>query len=77
MKCKTCGKDTVGNMNFCYGCLNDWSEMRKQIWNHHEKKYGKLSIDNLKIRQKYTKRLEAIWRKDKNKFQEILSKGDD
>jgi len=77
MKCRTCGKDTIGNMNFCYECLNNWSSMRKQIWNYHEEKYGKLSNNNLKIRQKDTKRLEAIWRKDKNKFQEILTKGSD
>ena len=46
--------------------------MRKLIWDYTEKKYGKLSADNLKICQKETKKLEAIWRKDKDKFQEII-----
>jgi len=72
MGCKRCGGDTIGNQRICFRCLRDWSAMRKLIWDHTEKKYGKLSADNLKIRQKETKKLEAIWRKDKDKFQEII-----
>ncbi|MEX0595050.1 MAG: hypothetical protein WD512_01015 [Candidatus Paceibacterota bacterium] len=47
--------------------------MRKLIWDYHEKIYGKLSYENLKIRQEETKKLEKIWRKDKDKFQEIMN----
>jgi len=75
MKCRTCGQETAGNMNFCYRCLNDWSSMRKQIWDFSEKKYGKLSADNLKVYKEEAKKLEKIWRKDKNKFQEIITGG--
>lgn len=76
MKCRTCGRDTVGSMNFCYKCLNDWSTMRKQSWVFIEKKLGKLSSENLKSYQKEMKKLEKVWRKDKNKFQEILKGGE-
>ena len=72
MSCKRCGGDTYGSQTICSRCLSDWSAMRKLIWVYTEKKYGKLSADNLKIRQKETKKLEAIWRKDKDKFQEII-----
>jgi len=72
MKCIRCGRDTCGNKTICSRCLQDWSAMRKLIWDYHEKKYGKLSNDNLKIHQKDTKKLERIWRKDKDKFQELI-----
>lgn len=75
MSCRRCGGDTYGSQSICSRCLSDWSAMRKLIWDYHEKIYGKLTNENLKIRQKDTKRLEKIWRKDKEKFQEILIKG--
>ena len=68
MKCRTCGNDTAGSMRFCQNCLYNWSKMRKVIWDYHEKKYGKLTGDNLLFRQKDTKRLEKIWRKNTNDF---------
>ena len=46
--------------------------MRNAIWDFHEKKYGKLSPDNLKVRQKETKKLEKLWRKDKAAFEQAL-----
>ena len=76
MSCKICGGDTYAGQRICSKCLLDWSAMRKQIWDYHEKIYGKLSNDNLKIRQKDTKRLEKIWRKDKDKFQKLLKGGE-
>ena len=75
MSCRRCGRETYGSQSICSKCLMDWSAMRKEIWDYHERIYGKLTKDNLKMRQKDTRRLEKIWRKDKNKFQEILSKG--
>ena len=72
MSCRRCGGDTYGSRTICSRCLMGWSAMRKLIWDYHEKIYGKLSNDDLKIRQKDTKRLEKIWRKDKDKFQEII-----
>lgn len=72
MSCRRCGGDTYRTQTICSRCLSDWSAMRKLIWDCHEKIYGKLSPDNLKIRQEETKKLEKIWRKDKDKFQEMI-----
>lgn len=72
MKCIKCGRETYAGQRICSKCLLDWQTMRKQIWDYHDKKYGKLSTDNLKKRQKETKKLEKIWREDKDKFQEII-----
>ena len=77
MSCRRCGKDTYGSQTICSKCLIDWSAMRKLIWDYHDKIYGKLSNDNLKTRQEETKKLERIWRKDKDKFQEIIKGGND
>ena len=76
MACIRCGGDTFGNQKICSKCLMDWSAMRKVIWDYHSKKHGKISKENLAFRQKDTKRLEKIWRKDKNKFQEIINEGE-
>lgn len=64
MKCKYCGRETIGNSRVCHKCLMDWLTMRKQIWDYHENKYGKLTAENLKIRQKETRKLDRLWRKD-------------
>jgi len=68
MSCRTCGRETYGGQRFCSNCLNDWSEMRKMIWDYHTSKYGKISPDNLKIRQSETRRLDKLWRRDKDAF---------
>ena len=75
MSCKRCGGDTYGSQNVCSRCLSDWSAMRKQAWDFIGGKLGKLSSENLKSYQKEMKKLEAIWRKDKDKFQEIIKGG--
>ena len=66
-KCIRCGKCEAVK-RICYSCLDKWEEMRKAIWDYHETNYGKLTPDNLKVRQKDTKRLERIWKKDKGEF---------
>lgn len=72
MSCRRCGGATYGNQTICSKCLMDWSAMRKQAWDFIEKKLGKLSPENLKSYQKEMKKLEAVWRKDKDKFQEMI-----
>ena len=76
MSCRRCGGDTYGSQSFCSKCLSDWSAMRKQAWDFIEKKLGNLSSENLKSYQKEMKKLEAVWRKDKDKFQELLKGGE-
>ena len=74
MSCIRCGGETYGSQKICSRCLMDWSVMRKAIWDYHDKIVGKISKENLKFRQEDTKGLEKIWRKDKDKFQEIISR---
>jgi hypothetical protein len=47
--------------------------MRTSIFNVLQEKHGKLSPTNHQMFIKQTKRLEAIWRKDKQKFAVELS----
>ena len=71
MKCIRCG-DESWDGKICQSCMKNWKEMRKVIWDYHEKKYGKLNPDNLKIRQKETRKLEKLWRKNKVAFEQAL-----
>jgi hypothetical protein len=72
MKCKYCGRETVGGYRLCPACHNDFSKMRIEIWNYHDKKYGKLTAENLKIRQQETKKLTNLWKKNPEKLYEII-----
>lgn len=67
-KCTKCGDDTLTSSRICPSCLSNWSEMRTIIFNALQNKYGKLNPSNHKLFIKETKRLERIWRKDKEKF---------
>ena len=58
----------------CSTCLSNWSDMRSEIFNALQEKHGKLSPENHQIFIKITKRLESIWRKDKEKFKIELEK---
>lgn len=73
-KCIRCGQDTLTSAKICQSCIGNWSEMRTSIFNALEEKYGKLSPTNHQFFIKETKRLESIWRKDKQKFIIELSK---
>jgi len=46
--------------------------MRKTALVYLESKYGKLCADNLKIIQIEMKKLDSIWRKNPEKFNEII-----
>ncbi len=72
MKCKYCGRETSGSYTMCHSCMQDFTTMRNQIWDYHEKKYGKLTPENLKLRQKDSRRLSNVWKKNPEKFQEII-----
>lgn len=48
--------------------------MRTQVFTVLEGKYGKLSPTNHQMFIKETKRLESIWRKDKQRFALELNK---
>jgi len=48
--------------------------MRTEVFNKLQEKYGSLSPKNHEIFKKQMKRLENIWRKDKDKFVVELGK---
>ena len=73
MKCIRCGNDTILYKKICNICLTKWTDMRTEIFNTLISKYGEMTPLNHEQFKKETKRLESIWRKDANKFnQEIL-----
>ena len=65
-KCTKCGDEKVAGV--CHSCLRNWIDMRTVIFNKLTEKYGTLSPTNHELFKKQTKRLENIWRKDKEKF---------
>jgi hypothetical protein len=65
-KCIRCGGET--HQRICPFCLSNWCDMRSAIFNKLQEKYGKLNPDNHQFFIKQTKKLESIWRKDKEKF---------
>ena len=67
-KCRKCGEEARVNSRICNKCLDDWSNMRIEIFNKLQEKYGKMNQTNHPTFIKETKRLERIWRKDKQKF---------
>jgi hypothetical protein len=54
--------------------MGKWLDMRSLIFETLQWKYGLLSPQNHPIFIKETKRLEAIWRKDKSKFEIEINK---
>lgn len=73
MKCIRCGDETM-NRKICYRCMNDWTTMRTQVFDILQNKYGKLTQENHPLFIKEMKRLERIWRKDRNEFLKELNK---
>ena len=73
-KCIRCGQDTLTSARICRACLDNWTHMRTSIFNVLQEKYGKLSPSNHQLFIKETKRLESIWRKDKQRFAIELEK---
>lgn len=73
-KCIRCGNDNYNGRRICSSCLGKWTDMRSAIFDELQKKYGKLSPTNHPTFIKETKRLEKIWRKDKDAFAVELGK---
>ena len=67
-KCTTCGNDTLTSSKICGRCLNEWTKMRGLIFKTLTNKYGKMTQINHPIFITETKRLENIWRNNKDNF---------
>lgn len=66
-KCIRCGCETYRE-RICRSCMNEWTEMRAKTYNTISKKYGMFSPENQVIFKKEMKRLEKIWRKNKDEW---------
>ena len=54
--------------------MDNWGEMRDIVFSTLQSIHGKMNPSNHKLFIKETKRLEKIWRKDKDKFNTEIKK---
>lgn len=72
IKCKE--KNIFDNRRICLGCMKEWTTMRTTAFDTLESKYGKMNPENHSTFIKEMKRLEKIWKRDKDLFQLELGK---
>jgi hypothetical protein len=72
IRCKE--KNIFDNRRICLGCMKEWTTMRTTAFDTLESKYGKMNPENHPIFIKEMKRLEKIWKMDKDLFQLELDK---
>ena len=72
IKCKE--KNIFDNRRICLGCMKEWTTMRTTAFDTLESKYGKMNPENHPTFIKEMKRLEKIWKRDKDLFQLELGK---
>lgn len=72
-KCIRCWEEAYSK-KICSACLSSWSDMRIEVYGELEKALGHFSFQNQIVFKKEMKRLEKIWRKDKDKFQQEVLK---
>lgn len=73
-KCIRCNDDTGSNAKICRRCLDKWVEMKTLVFDKLQAKHGELSFNNHKLFIKESKRLESIWRQDKQNFAEEIDR---
>lgn len=74
MKCIRCGGEAFSGHKICCWCMDDWKEMRTRIFNALQDKYGMLSLITQGVFKRETKRLENLWRKDRDRFEVEIGK---
>ncbi len=72
-RCTKCGQDTIGNGQLCTRCLTNWTEMKGLSYTTLISLHGNMTHSNHYMFKKEMRRLENVWRKDKNKFQEEIN----
>ena len=72
IKCKE--KNIFDNRRICSECMKEWTMMRTTAFDALESKYGKMNPENHPTFIKEMKRLEKIWKRDKDLFQLELDK---
>lgn len=58
----------------CSSCMGKWTNMRSSVFDALTKKHGEMSATNHPLFRSEMKRLEKVWRKDKEKFETELEK---
>jgi len=66
-KCIRCGS-YHDNKKICSSCLKKWTSMRSVIWETMTLVHGSFNPHTQEAWIKKTRKLEAIWRKDPEKF---------
>lgn len=61
-------KNIFDNRRVCSGCMKEWTDMRTSAYDFVESKVGKLTPETHETYKKEMKRLEKIWKKDKEQF---------
>lgn len=72
IRCKE--KNIFDNRRICLGCMKEWTTMRTTAFDTLESKYGKMNPENHPTFIKEMKKLEKIWKRDKDLFQLELDK---
>jgi hypothetical protein len=75
-KCKRCFTDLPGKKRICEECMGKWVQMRNTAFDALVAKYGGLSQtrDQFEKFKREMKRLDRIWHKDVDKFNEEIEK---
>jgi len=73
-KCIRCGGEILRNDNrkICRECMGNWRKMRETNYAYCEKTIGKMAGEQFAPFQKEMKRLENIWRRNKEKWAQIV-----
>lgn len=73
-KCIRCNEDipSYEDRKICRSCMNDWKQMRATNYSYCEKTIGKMEGEQFAPFQKEMKRLENIWKRNKEKWMQIV-----
>lgn len=67
-------KNIYDNSRICVRCMKEWTDMRGRAWASLEPRLGKLTPENHPAWIKEMKRLEKIWKKSREQFEQELVK---
>lgn len=66
--CKYCQKPTQPGQALCDDCLNNWQVIRPIIQARLQVNLGEDTRENLPIRDREFKRLDALWKRNRKQF---------
>ncbi len=66
-KCRTCGREAYYR-RICSDCLREWSAMRTRAFAYAQDIHGPLTQTNHPQIAKTMRRLDKMWKKNRDKF---------